>query len=288
MKTLPSFFIGLAAFTAAFSSLPLHAQDATLPPLGQFSPEQDAPLTIKVQNCLVDVIVNIADKATGKTVFRKVMERREHHSFSLTHGLKAGAYQVSVVPANVEHWSIFHREFVREVELAKGEQQSVDIDFEEDRPADMAPLPTEEQIDRFCQGDIQALQDYLGEPNRVLLVYVYEKTLEPNKHGNGKMQKLYGLVERSQMTVMQSTDPNFKAGERLEMGRARETGPQVDAELERFKASPFKPTLMYIINPIKYSEGKLHGDSGWNMFPMEKRSRYFYLRASHQIQGIAP
>ncbi len=50
--------------------------------------------------------------------------------------------------------------------LRLGKAQTVDADFEENRPADMAPLPTEEQIDQFCQGDTQALQQYIGAPTR--------------------------------------------------------------------------------------------------------------------------
>ncbi len=285
MNTIPSILIGLAALAAApFASPGLRAQDASLPPVRVTSSARENALTINVRNCLRDVIVNITDKATGTTTYRKYVCLGDRHSFSLTWWGAAGSYRVCIAPATVVHWNSHRREIVREVELVKGgrNMQVLDIDFEENRPADLAPLPTEEQIDRFCQGDTQALQEYMGDPNRVLLVYVYGRKLEPNPKGG----KLYGLVETMELMVMQSTDPAIKAGERLQLALALETGGHEAEILGRFKATPFQPSLMYIINPHKSGEGRLHGESKLNMFPMTERRHYLHLRASHVIQGI--
>ncbi len=282
MKPISSALLGLMAL-AAVSPLPLPAEDASLPPLGQIDPQQSARLTLNVQNCLVDVIVNISDQATGKTVYRKYMEMVDRHSFSLKYWGKEGAYRLCIVPANVEHRSMFQREIVRDIELKKGKAQTVDADFEENRPADLAPLPSEEQIDQFCQGDTQALQDYLGAPNSVLLVYVYEVTLVPNE--DERMNKLYGLVRTTKVMVLQSTDPDIKAGERLQWSHTVETGDAAGVELGRFEATPFEPSLMYITNPHKVEEGKLREDTGQRLYPMRERWVYHYLRASHGIHG---
>ncbi len=276
---------GLMALCLA-SLAPLHAEHPiALPPLGSFNNTEEARLDIKVQNCLHDVIVNISNTATGRSVFRKHIAMNGRLSFSLTRRLGAGTYRVHVVPADAQHWNSHQAEVMREVELAKGKQQTVSIDLEENRPADRAPLPTDEQIDKFCQGDTQALQDYLGAPNSVLLVYVYEVKLEPNP--DERMRGLYGLIRTTKVMVMQSTDPKIKAGERLEWTSVVETQDKAGEVLGQFQATPFEPELMYIINPHLKADGKLSNDTGFNLHPMKKRRTYHYLRASHSIQGIS-
>ncbi|MEG0588165.1 MAG: hypothetical protein RR506_09700 [Akkermansia sp.] len=140
-------------------------------------------------------------------------------------------------------------------------------------------LPTSAQIAFFREGKLDALQDYMGEQNTVLLVCIYQKTWTDPVPPSLK------ATLTSYATVVQSTDKSFPVGKKVEWINFFENTDGLSPE----KINNFKKVdgrLIYLFNPCPDQE-KSTRETAFLYEPfyfyMDQESGYKNLRAHFDI-----